>query len=38
MIIRANPHSDRHDAVPYAFYFLWQGEHWTLLWRVLIEE
>jgi hypothetical protein len=38
MIIRATPHSDRRDAVPYAFYFLWQSEHWTLLRRVPIEE
>jgi hypothetical protein len=38
MIITATPHPDRHDAIPNAFYFLWQGNHWTLLRRVRIEE
>jgi hypothetical protein len=37
MIVRATPHSDRRDAIPYAFYFLWQGNHWTLLRRVSIK-
>jgi hypothetical protein len=36
MIIKATPHSDRPDAIPYAFYFLWQGEQWSLLRRVPI--
>jgi hypothetical protein len=38
MIIKATPHVNRADAVPYAFFFLWPGEHWTLLRRVRIEE
>jgi hypothetical protein len=38
MIIKATPHWERNDAVSYAFYFLWRGEHWTLLRRVPIEE
>jgi hypothetical protein len=38
MIVRATPHANRQDAVSYAFYSLWQGEHWTLLRRVQIEE
>jgi site-specific recombinase XerD len=38
MIVRATPHANLQDAVSYAFYFLWQGEHWTLLRRVRIEE
>jgi hypothetical protein len=38
MIIRATPHPSRRDAIPGAFYFLWQGNHWTLLRRVQIEE
>ncbi|HEX3878735.1 MAG TPA: hypothetical protein VHW24_17225 [Bryobacteraceae bacterium] len=36
MIIRATPHSNRPDAISYAFYFLWQNEHWTLLRKVPI--
>lgn len=38
MIVRATPHANLQDAVSYTFYFLWQGEHWTLLRRVRIEE
>lgn len=38
MIIRATPHANRPDAVAYAFYFLWEGERWTLLRRVPIAE
>jgi hypothetical protein len=38
MIIRATPHADRRDAIPNAFYFLWEGNRWTLLRRVRIEE
>jgi hypothetical protein len=38
MIVRATPHADRRGAIPYAFYFLWQGDHWTLLRRVRIQE
>jgi hypothetical protein len=36
MIIRATPNSDRLNAVPCVFYFLWQDEHWTLLRRIAI--
>ncbi len=38
MIVRATPHADRRSASPFAFYSLWQDEHWTLLRRVHIEE
>jgi hypothetical protein len=38
MIIRATPHANRRDAIPNAFYFLWEGNRWTLLRRVRIEE
>jgi hypothetical protein len=38
MIVRATPHADHRGAIPYAFYFLWQRDHWTLLRRVPIEE
>jgi len=38
MVIRATPHSDRRNAAPYAFYFLWQDERWTLLMRLPLEE
>jgi hypothetical protein len=38
MIVKATPHWERRDAISYAFYFLWEGEHWTLLRRVQIEE
>jgi hypothetical protein len=37
MIIKATPHADRRSAVPYAFYYLCEGDHWTLLRRVRIE-
>jgi hypothetical protein len=36
-IIRATPHADRRDAVPYEFYFLWQDNRWKLLRRVALE-
>ncbi|HLJ16584.1 MAG TPA: hypothetical protein VKV15_18960 [Bryobacteraceae bacterium] len=36
MVISATPHSDRPHAVPYTFYFLCQGNKWTLLRRVPI--
>jgi len=38
MVIRATPHANLPDAVPYAFYFLWEGERWRLLRRVGIGE
>jgi hypothetical protein len=38
MVVRATPHADRRDAVPYAFYFLWLGDRWTLLRRAAFEE
>lgn len=38
VVIRATPHWDQRDAASYAFYFLWQAKHWTLLRRVQIEE
>jgi hypothetical protein len=38
MIIKATPHADRRDAIPYAFYFLWQPDYWTLLRRVSIDD
>jgi hypothetical protein len=31
MIVRATPHSEKSEAVSYAFYFLWQGNRWKLL-------
>lgn len=37
MIVRATPHSDRRNAVPYAFYFLWQDDRWTLLRQIAID-
>jgi hypothetical protein len=37
MIVKATPHWEQRDAVSYAFYFLWEGEHWTLLKRVPID-
>ncbi len=37
MIIRATPHADRRGAVPYTFYYLWEGGRWTLLRQVRIE-
>ena len=37
LIVRATPHANRPDAIPYAFYFLWEGEHWRLLRRVTID-
>jgi hypothetical protein len=37
MIVRATPHADRSDAVPYAYYFLWQDKRWRLLRRVAVE-
>jgi hypothetical protein len=36
MIFKATPHWDRMDAVSYTFYFLWKGDHWTLLRQVPI--
>ncbi len=38
MVIKATPHWDKPDAVSYAFYFLWQGDRWSLLRRVQIDE
>jgi hypothetical protein len=38
MIIKATPYSNRSDAIPYAFYFLWQGDKWSLLRRVPIRD
>ena len=38
MIVTATPRANRRGAIPCAFYFLWQGDHWTLLRSVPIEE
>lgn len=38
MIVKATPHWDKPDAVSYAFYFLWQGDRWSLLRRVKIDD
>lgn len=37
MIVRTTPHADRPSALPYAFYYLWEGRHWTLLRQIRIE-
>jgi hypothetical protein len=38
MIIRATPDTRWPAAKPYAYYFLWQADHWTLLRRIAIQE
>ena len=38
LIIKATPHWYRRDAESYTFYFLWQGDQWKLLRRVLVRE
>lgn len=37
MIVKATPHVDRPDAASYTFYFLWRGDQWKLLRRVMLE-
>ena len=38
MIIKATPHFDRPESLPYTFYYLWQDTHWKLLRRVRLYE
>jgi hypothetical protein len=38
MILKTTPHPDRRGSIPYAFYFVWQRDHWALLRRLPLEQ